>query len=188
MKKTLLATTLAASLFASSAFANKTYFGLGYSALDLDTELRGRTSTADLSTVDFLIGNRFHRNFAVEGFFSLGVSQDSFDRELNNDFVSATRFEIELETGYGVSALAILPLSDEFELYGKVGYADFSFDDTDGDPAEANGASFGAGLNYRFNENHFIYAEYISYADGTYNDFDIDIDPSALKIGYALSF
>lgn len=188
MKKTIVTSILGASLLASPAFASDTYFGVGYSALDLDTTFSGRTSTADLSNIDLIAGNRFHKNFAVEGFFSLGVSQDSFDRELNSDFVSATNFEIELETAYGVSVLGLFPISDDTELYGKVGYANFSFDDTDGDKADASGAFFGAGINYSFNDNHFIYADYTVYSEGEYDDFDIDVDPSSIRIGYAINF
>ena len=86
------------------------------------------------------------------------------------------------------SALAYLPLFEKFELYGKVDYADFSLDDTDGDEADASGVFFGAGLNYRFNENHSLFADYTVYSDGEYDDFAIEIEPTSLNIGYSISF
>lgn len=51
MKNSLIISVLAASLLGSSAYAGDTYFGVSYSALDLDTEFLGRTSTADLDSI-----------------------------------------------------------------------------------------------------------------------------------------
>jgi len=189
MKKLLLSTAVAASLLSAPAMAENTYVSLGYTALDVDAEVfAGSIGTADLSALNLTVGYSIFPHIAVEGFASLGVSEDSFDRDLDSDFVASTGFEIEQTSAFGINVVGTLPLSESFDVYAKLGYANISFDDTDSDEASADGASFGLGLNYNYNDRHSVFIDYVSYADGEYDDFDIELEPSAINLGYKVNF
>jgi len=54
---------------------------------------------------------RFHQNFAVEGETSIGVKDD--------DIGAAN---VELDHAIGVFGVAIMPLSPNFDVFGRVGY------------------------------------------------------------------
>ena len=102
MKKVLLcaAAVLGASIALPAAAQAQVYAGAGYTHYDTD-------GAGDLGAVTGRLGYRFNPNFAVEGEAGVGVKDDG---------------PFELNHTVGAYAVGILPLSQNFDLHGRVGY------------------------------------------------------------------
>jgi opacity protein-like surface antigen len=121
------------------------------------------------------VGYRFGRHFAVEGAYArLGKATYNLARPA--PFAGNFRFAAKPEA-WQLAALGIFPLSNSFELFGKLGVA---FTENDGDisntgapfpPVGAPGntssdtvAVLGVGLNFNWGPNLFLRGEYESYS------------------------
>lgn len=142
------ATTLAAilalsSLIGTSASANDkegVYATLGgtFLSTDLDlTNLEVADQPIDLGTEDastFLIngriGYRLNDFFAVEGELGFGVSGDEIDRVIPVEVAPLGTLNVDANVGLDVDnyyigfARGILPVSDEFDIFVRVGYGE----------------------------------------------------------------
>ena len=177
MKKLLIAGLIS---FASlAAQAEGWHAGLQYSLLDAELADSGFTTDSEPSAVNFSVGKKIHENFAVEGLLGFGLSDDE---------VEDSGFDFELKTVIGISAVGILPLTENFSLYGKLGVAQIEYNDSDGDSSDGSGALFGAGLMFDVNEQFGLNLEYVRYPDAEYDDFDIDIEASTLNFGVYMKF
>jgi len=68
-------------------------------------------------------GYYFNENYGVEvGYFDFGEASGSFD-----DFVGPVSFDVGV-SGLSASAVGVLPLSDMFSLFGRLGYATYDVD------------------------------------------------------------
>jgi OOP family OmpA-OmpF porin len=113
MKK-IAAVVLLSSAMAAPAFAADQGF---YAGLTLGSGKPGVTPSAaalsknSKSIYGGLVGYQYNKNLAVEGQFTgIGESKD-----VNGNTVKGDAFSL--------SAVGLLPLSDSFELYGKLGFA-----------------------------------------------------------------
>jgi len=142
------ATTLAAilalsSLIGTSALANDkdgVYATLGgtFLSTELDlTNLEVADQPIDLGTEDastFLIngriGYRLNDFFAVEGELGFGVSGDEIDRVIPVEVAPLGTLNVDANVGLDVDnyyigfARGILPVSDEFDIFVRVGYGE----------------------------------------------------------------
>lgn len=90
----------------------------------------------DDSDVGFKVfgGYSISQNFAVEvSYFDLGEASGHFD-----DGFDSVDFDVGV-SGFNVSAVGVLPVSDMFSLFGKIGYASYDID------AHVDVAGFGSG-------------------------------------------
>ena len=160
MRNILLATA-AISLFAVPAMAqtvsNPQWYGTGgYTALDADG--------ADLGAVTGRVGARLSPNFAVEGEASIGVQDDDIT-------VAGVNGTVEHDYDAAIYGVGILPVSPNFELFGRLGYGTTKVKaDVAGVTAEADGESF----NYGLGANYFLDAQNGIRADWTRRDFRDD--------------
>ena len=192
MKKRLLNIGLAVALFgAPVAFAANAggYVGVSGggakvedfpSASEFNAELAalGITATSSVDDTDtgwkLFAGYRFNRNFAVEGSYAdLGeATVDSTVTAPSAGTVSATW---DAKT-WALAAVGILPLANNFELFGKVGGhywdSELSVKATSGGAAAAdsnddNGIDmlYGVGASYNFTRNFALRAEWEVYKD-----------------------
>ncbi len=160
MRNILLATA-AVSLFAlpaaAQSFSQPQWYGTaGYTALDAED--------ADLGALTGRIGAKVSPNFALEGEASIGVVDDDVT------FGGVTG-SVEQDYDAAAYAVGILPVSPNFELFGRVGYGTTSIKaDVAGITAEEDGESvnYGVGGNYFFDANNGI------RADWTRRDFTDD--------------
>jgi len=114
MKTTLLTAVAAAALSAAALTAMPAaaqtapswYGNLGYSAVDGD----GGT----LGAVGGRVGARLHPNFGVEGEAGFGIKSDDVN-------VAGTNVESKLKHSVGVYAVGYVPMSENFDLIGRVG-------------------------------------------------------------------
>ncbi|HYC75628.1 MAG TPA: porin family protein [Brevundimonas sp.] len=129
---------------------------LGYTQLDGDD--------GDLGAITGRIGYDFTRNFGVEGEASVGVK----DGEVMFGGVNTT---LEHEYDAAIYGVAKLPVSENFELFGRVGYGTTEVKaSTAGFAATEDGESlnYGVGANYFFDGRNGI------RADWTRRDFQED--------------
>ena len=173
MKKIALVALLSA-VVATPVMAAETGF---YAGANLGM---ASTSYANLSSntgtaVSFLGGYQINKNFAVEAAY--------------HDFGSIkptanSSFKI---TGYGVSAVGILPMDAQWSLLGKLGVASTSIAIT---PTKADNTSlsFGIGAQYNLNKNIGIRAGYDLYAVGNTNTNTNTATTSVLSVGGVYNF
>jgi OOP family OmpA-OmpF porin len=135
--------------------------------------------SCDFKDTDWKIfgGYRINRNFAAEVFYA-----DHGEISIRAGGASATA---ESST-FGVAALGILPLGNQFEVFGKIGIGNTSVDAsaTAGGFSASAGDSgsdilFGVGAVFNFTRNLGVRAEYERY-----NDSEIDV----LSIGLQYRF
>ena len=108
------------------------YVGLGYTQFDGDD--------VSVGGVTGRVGYRFHPNFAAEAEASFGVDDDD---------------GVELDNSVGVYGVGILPVSQQFDLFGRVGYHS-----SESNVAEEDGVAFGGGAQFNVNERFGVRAEY----------------------------
>lgn len=137
MKKLLIsAAVVALGAFAIPAAASADpYVGLGYTHYD--------TESGDIGGVTGRVGYRFNPYFAVEGEGTFEVDDD----------------DIELDRAYGAYAMGILPVSDRFDVHGRLGYNTSEFSTPLGD-VDADGVAYGVGATFNVSERFGIRADY----------------------------
>ena len=167
MKNLALAALTAASLLASAAQAQP-YLGLSLGQSKLDesiTEGLITSGTVDSKDTAFKLfgGYQFHRHVAIElAYVNLGeasYSGDFLGTPVTGGSVKAS--------GFNVAGVGILPLTEEFSLFAKLGLFAWeakASDTTGGVPfsATADGAdvSFGLGASYAFTRQFSVRAEW----------------------------
>ena len=159
--RNLLLSVAAVSLLAAPAFAQDPvqtgmYGTLGYSQLD--------GSDGDLGAVTGRLGSRLNRNLGVEGEVSFGVRDDDIS-------FGAVDGSLELEYDAAVYGVAYLPISNNLELFGRVGYGTTEIKaDVAGFSETTSGESvnYGAGANWFFDESNGL------RGDWTRRDFTDD--------------
>ena len=155
------------------------YTGINYSILDVELEQSGVKGDSEPGAINIFLGHEFNKYFAAEGLLGLGIYDDR---------VSNSSFAIELDSIVGVSAVGILPLSDTFSFYGKLGVAQVEFEDDDGDSADGSGVMFGVGAAFDISKTTTFNLEYMQYPDGDYDNSDIDVETNAFNLGFSFKF
>ncbi len=157
-KFAMMAAVAAAALMAAPVAASaQTYAGAGYTNFDYDG--------GDIGAVTGRLGHRFGPNFAVEGEASTGVEDDG---------------GIELNHNVGAYARAILPVTSNLDLHGRVGYQTTEIDTPLGD-VDDDGVAYGAGAEWRFTPSFGVRADW-TRMEGDEGEAD------ALSIGGVLNF
>ncbi|UPT53240.1 hypothetical protein [Synechococcus phage Yong-L1-251] len=179
MKKHFAIAIAAASfaLTSSAVFANSAgtgYAGGMFSHYNFDVS----GASEDLNPTGLTVrgGYFFTDNFAVEGRLGTG---------LNDDNISGTDVDIELDQLFGVYAVGHLPVNDVFSFYGLLGFSyveatvsDRFFSVSDDD----DGFSYGAGIQVNFTPQVSGNVEYVAYLDKS------DYNLTAASIGLSYNF
>lgn len=142
----LLLSAAAVALMGTPALAQDNtrtglYGSLGYSQMD--------GADGDLGAVTARLGTRLNRNLGFEGELSTGVKDDDIT-------VGLTTGSLKLDYDAAAYAVGYLPLSDNFELFGRAGYGTTQVKaDVAGFTQTEDGESFnyGAGANWWFNDS-----------------------------------
>lgn len=168
-KKIVVALFAAAGLSAAPAFAQSWYAGAGIGRGNLNLSGQDLTGLANASVNDsdttytVRIGYRFSPYLALEGgYYDLGHYQ--FDGTSGSTTISGSA----KAKSFGISAVAIAPLGDAFELYGRVGIATselkvnanaaiVSVDAAD----KHTEATYGIGARYNITRNVSLFAEWM---------------------------
>jgi outer membrane immunogenic protein len=147
--------------------ASNVYGTIGYSHLDSDD--------ADLGAITARVGTRFTPNLGIEGELSVGVRDDDF-------MVGATPVKAELEYDAAVYGVAYLPVSENFELFGRVGYGTTEAKLSSGAVSATDSEE---SWNYGFGGQYSLDARNGIRADWTRRDYRDDAGEADV---YSLSF
>jgi OOP family OmpA-OmpF porin len=159
-----VAATLSALPAAAQWYAGA---GIGRGNLGVSgTDLTGLTNATveDGATVWGLnMGYRFHPNFALEaGYYDLG----KYDFAGRAGAVNVTG-DAKVES-YSISLVAIAPLAEHFDIYGRVGYAHSKFKFAASGPINSafaadtqDEATYAVGGHWWFNKQVGLYAEWM---------------------------
>lgn len=177
------------SLTATTALADDksgVYVNAGITQLssDLDltqTEISGQTvnlgdNSLNISMITGRLGYRLNDYFAVEGELGFGLGGDSINQfvPINVGGVSAnvdTNADLDVKNYYIGFARAILPVSDQFDVFARLGYgqataeADITaslsgFSASASAEEKVSGLAYGVGGQFNFTEADGIRADY----------------------------
>lgn len=170
MRNVLLATA-ALTLIAAPALAQDPAHpvtgSIGYTQLDTDG--------GDLGAVTGRMGYDFTRNFGIEGEASIGVSDDDFT-------VAGVPGTIEHKYDAAAYGVAKLPINENFELFGRLGYGTTR---VKAEVAGVQDSDSTDSVNYGVGANYFIDGQNGVRADWTRRDFRGDAGEADT---YGLSF
>jgi len=158
------------------------YVGLGVAAVsarNADKSPNFFESIEDqdrLSNIDLLAGYEFHRHFAVEVRYSTSFTQE----------------DITKMDGWSIFAKPKYPVTEDFTLYGLLGYGNVQLDGTNGSGIEMDKSGFqwGLGLSYMFNEHFDFFADYKFLAnkfdglDSNKNSIEVSVDAFTVGVIY----
>jgi predicted porin len=133
LKKIVAAAALA--VMASSSFAGTP--GTLYGGLDVGSTKVDGISGKETSFGGF-VGYNFHQNFALEGGFRRLAAYDVGSEELTLDQTA-------------LSVVGSVPLSQGFNVFGRLGYNHLKADSNFGGASDS-GVLYGVGLGYNFSE------------------------------------
>jgi outer membrane immunogenic protein len=162
MNKILMAAIAATTLLSTAGQAqeaSKVYGNVGYSSLD--------TSIVNLGVFGGRLGYEFTPNFAVEAEAGFGVT--------NKKIAGA---EVKVDNTFGAFLVGKLPLAENFELLGRVGYSHVKVSASAfGSSASADdgSAAYGIGAQYLFDGKNGLRGDYTRYEkDGSgFNGYTI---------------
>lgn len=170
MRNILLATA-AITLIAAPAMAqepgSRVTGSVGYTQLDGDG--------GDLGAITGRAGYDFTRNFGVEGEASIGVRDDDFT-------VAGVPGSIEHKYDAAAYGVAKLPINENFELFGRLGYGTTR---VTGELAGVQSSDSTESINYGVGANYFFDGQNGVRADVTRRDFRGDAGEADT---YGLSF
>jgi len=185
------------------------YLGLGYGYLNTTADLSAttgywvnKTNLWDDSFGEIMIqaGYKFNEYVAVEGRYWFGVSNGSW---LNPGGTSGSGLpalgqavgDLSFDA-YGIYVKPMYPVTPEFNIYALLGYGsiDSTLDGDDNweDGTDADGFSWGIGVEYAFNENVSVFVDYtVIYddtTDGIYVDTPYSLDFTADVIDFGVTY
>lgn len=138
------------------AAENEFYLGasVGENSIEEDNVFAGQDFDDSDTGFKAFGGYQFHRNFAVEGNYTVfGDTEDD---------IAGINTEVEFYT-FGINLVGIAPIAERFDLFAKLGFAYWDAevkafgisDDEDG-----TDLSYGLGARFNFNEQVSARAEY----------------------------
>ena len=181
--KTLIVSAISTLALFGAAHAQtqepRLYGELGYTNLKLSEE--GFSGTAGL--LRGIVGYTVHPNFAVEGMLGFGV-KDAKDRIDSGVPMDVT---MKAKQAFGVFLKPKAQVTDDLEVFGRVGYVNtkidlavtdatgsFSGSDSDSDVA------YGFGASYRVAPQAYVTLDYMNY----YKKDGFKADGFTLGVGY----
>jgi opacity protein-like surface antigen len=183
-----------ATLSANAIAADKTgrgYVGAGYTMLTVSPE---GGPDLDLSALGVRGGYYFNKYFSVEGRLAFGVGDDSVSEVIDIGFGPETAtLTFDLDYSLGVYAVGHIPLTEQFQLYGLVGFTkheitvDASIPSlgSDSESFDDNDLSFGVGAEFDMTKNLSLGVEYVSYfTDGDIDGLKYDTDGLGITLNY----
>lgn len=161
MKTVVFSAAAALVAFAPTAVADPGFYvNGGVSVYDGDgATLEGLTGRA---------GYDFNDYFGVEGEFSIGLGEENVDG-----------IDLEINNQYAAYAVGKLPISERFDIFGRIGYGTIEFEGSAGgisETVDVDGFGFGAGGQFFFSENVGVRGEYTRFEADDEDGIDGELD------------
>jgi len=130
-----------------------------------------------------IVGYEFHPNLAVEGMLAFGVSDGSTDVDAG----IPVNLSMKVEHAYGIYVKPKFDVTPQFEVFGRLGYAETKLKATvsalgmsASDSSSDGDFSYGLGVAYRFDPRMSVGLDYMR----NYNKDGVKIDGVTLSLGY----
>ncbi|PCK05585.1 MAG: hypothetical protein COA42_18135 [Alteromonadaceae bacterium] len=185
---------IAATLFALASSANAGfYLGAKVGSVDVDIDVDPNIDADSDIGYNLNVGYQFTKYFGIEAAY-VDLGEHDYNQAITSSFSVEGNVAVR---GMDVSAIATLPLSEQFSLYGRVGYylweADINFRTIGSIPGlsslssstndDGGDISFGVGASYAVSEKVDLQLGFTRYAAD-----DIDIDADLIGLGVKFSF
>lgn len=186
MKKTLFASlaAVAAFSFVGAAHAQGAeaplYFELGYSKLSVKGGVPGLSLKASPGAITGIAGYQVNENLSLEGLLAFGVGGS--EAKING---AGSGVDIKVGTGVGFFARASANVTDDLQLFGRLGWQHSSLKlSGQGGSVSDSGSdlAYGFGANYNLSKSSYLQASWMSY----YNKDSTKI--SGFGLSYGLRF
>lgn len=160
------------------------YIGGAYSSADVDESWSADDDGASIYTVGdyeeehdafmLQVGYQFNKYFALEGRYWTSISDPDWSEKYDSYYYSGALAESWSGSGscdcdlsaWGIYIKPMYPLTEEFTVYGLLGYGNVTLDDGGYDWIDENGFQWGIGASYAITEHLSIFADYVRLLDG----------------------
>lgn len=153
------------------------YVGLGYGYFNQSSDNIALSGVPDMefeaNTLLFQAGYQYNQYVAVEGRYWVGLGKITQDGGLNPGDHSGD-FD-----AWGIYVKPMYPVTEDFDIYALLGYADTSVSYASGEYWDTDGFSWGIGAQYAVTENVLLFADYVNL--GTSDSFDYRSDPVVIS-------
>ena len=168
------------------------YVGVGYGYFNQSVDNIALTPAVadiefDVDSILFQLGYQYNEYVAFEGRYWAGLGKINQDGGYNPGDHTGT-FD-----AWGLYVKPMYPVTDEFDVYALLGYADSSLEYNTGDNWDTDGFSWGVGAQYSVTDDFLIFADYVSMgSEDTVtmngNDVSADIDLYSVNVGVSYKF
>ncbi len=161
MKKLFVSTVVAGLLVSGAAFAQDAgavYGNLGYTHTTVDVT-GGKDAT--FKGLTGRLGYQFSENFGVEGEATFSIDDDKVN-------ISGTQVAVKLKNQFAAYLTGTLPVSEQFGLHARLGYAYSKLEGKAGNvkaDADAKGFAYGVGASYMFDDKNGLRGDYTRVED-----------------------
>lgn len=165
------------------------YVGLGYSSVERTDNWNDSQylEKYEANAVSLILGYSFNEYIAIEGRYMTDIGNSDIT-ENGDTFSDDIGF-----SDIAVYVKPMLPVTDDFTLYGLLGYGKSTHHWPGYSDITANGLQYGAGVSYALNENFSLFADYVVLAEENGpKDIDgyavTDIEGNAITFGVTYKF
>ena len=183
MKKTFVSSLAAVAAFSFLGAAHAAgaesplYVELGYSKLSVKGSVPGLAVKASPGAISGIAGYQLNENLSVEGLLAFGAGGS--EAKLNG---VGTGVDIKVGTGVGFFTRASVNVSDDLQVFGRLGWqhSRLKFSDSTGSESDSGSdVAYGFGLNYNLSKSSYLQASWMSY----YNKNNTKISGFGLSYG-----
>ena len=181
MKKILFASLAAATAFSFAGAAHAEgadaplYFELGYSKLSVKSS--ALSLKASPGALTGLVGYQVNNNLSFEGLLAFGAGGS--EAKING---VGSGVDMKVGTGLGFFARASTNLTDDLQVFGRLGWQRSHLklsDATGSDSDSGSDLAYGFGANYNLSKSSYLQASWMSY----YNKNSTKISGFGLSYG-----
>lgn len=187
--KLVSASVLAIAASVASAQEGISFYGeAGYTFGEVEI---ADADSANVGLLGVTLGANVHEYLAVEVMFAGGVADDDIDLSLDDGWIEGEA-NIEVKNTYGVFLKPKVNLTEELEIFAKIGWVQselsldadlvdyyweesYSISESDSDDSFA----YAVGAQYSFLPNAYVSASYVSL----YDDDDVELSGWNLSVG-----
>lgn len=180
MKKFIRVLSVSAVLATAVAAQAQVYVEGSVTALTAKETSQGVETKSKPSNFSGLLGYNVHPNVDVEGYWGLGAGKSDITENGKN-----TGDEFKVKSSFGVFVKPKVMLSNELELFGRLGYLENKFsantkNSKNTDTSTQGSLAVGVGANYYFDKRTYVSGSYMSY----HNKDGLKVNGLSVGVGY----
>jgi len=161
------------------------YAGIGYGYFNqtADDIILSTDIEVEANSVLFQAGYQYNQYVAFEGRYWVGAGGiDQTPNDVDGDF-----------DAWGLYVKPMYPVTEAFDIYALLGYADTTVDYDSSWKWDTDGFSWGIGAQYAITDNILLFADYVSMASDDVveingRNVDSDIDLYTVNFGVTYKF